>query len=147
MATKTLSNVGQAEAVHVGLNVRVCRISLSVSNSVGDIHIIGRLPHGAIPVDAVFIAGAAFTNASTGAVFKLGTSASADLFLPSATYSSDLAGTIKRTTRPLGSAQRISLSDNAMPRYENLVFVAGAGVSVGHVGDLVVYYKMPGQTL
>lgn len=147
MATKTLSNVGEPQAVHAGENVRVCRISLSVSNSVGDIHIIGRIPHGAIPTDAIFIAGAAFTNSSLGAVMKLGTSASADLFFNSDTYSSDAAGTVKRTTRPLGSAQQISLSDDFMPRYENLVFVAGAGVSIGHVGDLIVRYVMPGQSL
>lgn len=150
MATITLSNVGQPEAVHIGLNTRVCRISLSVTVSAGDVHIIGRLPHGAIPLDAVFIPGAAIdAAASTGPAFKFGTSASRELFFASVSYSvATIVGQI-RTTRALGTAKQISLSDDAMPRYENIVMVqsaGGAGVgSVGHQGDLIVYYKMPGQ--
>ena len=153
MATLTLSNAGQAEAVHVGCNVRVCRISLSVTVSAGDIHIIGRLPHGAIPLDAVFIPGAAIGGLSTGPAFKFGTSASQELFFASASYSVGTTGITGplRTTRPLGSAQKISLSDDAMPRYENIVMVGSAGGtgvgSVGHQGDLHIYYKMPGQSL
>lgn len=147
MATKTLSNVGEPEAVHVGLNVRLCRVSLSVSNSIGDIHIIGRLPHGAIPVDAIFYGGAAFTDASTGALVQFGTSASDEMFFASATFSVN-QDTAVRCSRQLGSARRISLSDDFMPRYENIVFIAGdAGTSRGHIGDLLVSYVMPGNTL
>ena len=153
MATLTLSNVGQPEAVHIGLNVKICRVSLSVTISAGDIHIIGRLPHGAIPLDAVFIAGAAIGGISTGPAFKFGTSASQELFFASVSYSVGTTGITGplRTTIPLGSAKQISLSDAAMPRFENIVMVGSAGGtgvgSVGHQGDLIVYYKMPGQDL
>ena len=40
---------------------------------------------------------------------------------------------------------QVSISDDAMPRFEYVTMVATAGVSIGHVGDLVLYYKMPGQ--
>lgn len=145
MATKTIHSQ-QPEAVHVGLNVMLCRISLSISNSIGDVHIIGRLPVNAIPVDAIFYGGAAFTDASTGAIIKLGTSASTELFFASDTYSSN-QDTALRCSRPLGTAQKISLSDESMPRYDNVVFVASdAGTSLGHIGDLIVSYVMPGNT-
>lgn len=140
MATKTLSNVGEAEAVHIGVNAKICHVSLSVTNSVGDIHIIGRIPHGAIPLEAIFYPATAIGQTIT----KFGTSASNDLFFASDTYS---VGEVYRNTRLLGSAFQVSLSDDSMPRYENLTFVATAGSSVGFMGDLVVFYKMPGQTL
>lgn len=146
MATITLRSGSQPESVHVGLNVLHARVSLSVSLSVGDIHIVGALPQGAIPLDAVFYPGAGFTNASTGAIMKIGTSASNDMFFASATYSQTTQSAI-RTTRVLGTLRQISLSDDFMPRYDNVVFVGTAGFSIGHVGDLIVYYKMPGQTL
>ncbi len=143
MATVTLSNVGQPEAIEKGDNVLICRVSLSVTLSVGDVHIIGRVPHGAIPLDSVFFPGAAF--AATG-ITKFGTSASQELFFASDSYAE--SGTLNyRTARRLGSAMQVSLSDDAMPRYENVVMVGTAGISIGHVGDLIVYYKMPGQTL
>jgi len=141
MATITLGNVGQPEAVHVGDNVLICHVSLSVSFSSGDLHIIGRLPHGAIPLDAVWYPGAAAAGAT---VAKFGTSESQELFFVSQTYSA----TLYRCIRPnLATRQQISLSDDAMPRYANVVMKGGAALSVGHVGDLVVYYKMPGQSL
>lgn len=145
MATVDLSAYtgNQPEAVQVGDNVAICRISLSVTLSVGDVHRIGKIPHGAIPLDAVFYAGSAL--AANASILKLGTSASNDLFFASATYS--FAGSVYRTTRPLGTAQQISLSDDKMPRYEALTLVGTAGLSIGFVGDLIVYYKMPGQTL
>jgi hypothetical protein len=149
MATLTLSNVGEPEAVHVGVNAKICRVSLSVTVSAGDIHIIGRIPHGAIPLDAIFYMGAAVGGISTGPSFKFGTSASQELFFASASYSV-ASSALNRCTRLLGTARQISLSDDAMPRYENIVMVSnagGAGVgSVGHQGDLVVFYKMPGQS-
>lgn len=145
MATKVIHSK-QPEAVHVGLNPLLCRISLSVSNSVGDIHVIGRLPVGAIPVDAIFYGGDAFVDVSTGALIKIGTSASTEMFFASQTYSVN-TDTALRCTRQLGTARQISLSDESMPRYDNVTFVAGdAAVSIGHVGDLLVYYKMPGQS-
>ena len=131
----------QPETVHVGSNVQVCKISLSASWSSGDIHVIGKLPNTAIPLDAVFYPGPA---SGTGLVAKFGTSASQELFFGSASFS--LAPAASRTTRRLGYVQQISISDDARVLYENITMVATGGVSVGHVGDLVVYYKMPGQT-
>jgi hypothetical protein len=64
----------------------------------------------------------------------------------SLTYS-QAAAPIYRNIRKIGVTQQISLSDDARVLYEPLVMVATAGVSVGHVGDLVVFYKMPGQPL
>lgn len=133
----------QPEAVHTGDNIAVIRISLSVSVSAGDIHRIGKLPNGAIPLDAVFIPGSALP--ANGAIAKFGTSASNDLFFLSASLST--AGGMVRTSRPLGTAQQISLSDDRMPRYEAITMVNTATLlSVGYMGDLIVYYKMAGQT-
>lgn len=129
----------QAEMIHAGVNTEVCKISLSASWSSGDVHLIGKIPNGAIPLDAVFYPGAATGGA---AVFKFGTSASQELFLASATYS-----ILTRTTRPIGTRQQISISDDARVLFDYITMVATAGVSVGHVGDLVVTYKLPGQTL
>lgn len=143
MATVTLSNVGQPEAIHIGLVTRICRISLSATASLDSTWIIGRLPHGAIPVDAVFFPGAA---APTGFVARFGTSASTELFFASDSWAE--SGVLNyRTAGRLGTAQQISLSDDFMPRYQNITMGGGVaiGVSIGHVGDLVVYYKMPGQ--
>lgn len=133
---------GQAEALERGINIAICHISISVSWSSGDVHRIGKLPHGAIPLDAVFYPGTAL---SAVAVAKFGSSASQELFFASLTYSQ--TAQIYRTIRKLGTAMQISLSDDFMPRFEWITMVATAGVSVGAVGDLIVYYKMPGQTL
>jgi len=145
MATVIVAPVRQSEAVHVGINALIAHISLSASGSwsSGDVHVVGRLPQGAIPLDAVFYPGAA---AAAGTVAKFGTSASQELFFASATYS-QAAAPIYRLNRKIGVTAQISLSDDARVLYENVVMVATAGVSVGHVGDLIVYYKMPGQTL
>jgi len=148
VATITLGNAQgmQPPAVHVGLNTLVCRLSLSVTLSVGDIHIIGKLPHGAIPTDAVFYGGAAFVATSTGQVMKIGTSASQELFFASATFSITPAFGVQRVTRRLGTTAQISLSDDIQPRYENVVFVGTSSTfTVGHMGDLVIEYVMPGS--
>lgn len=139
----------QPEAVEKGINVAICKVSLSVTISAGDIHRIGKLPHGAIPVDAIFYPGSSINGISTGPALKFGTSASNELFFASTSYSVATASLV-RCSRPLGLAQQVSLSDDFMPRYENIVMVGsagGAGVgSVGYFGDLIVFYKMPGQT-
>lgn len=145
MATVTLSNVGQPEAIHVGLNTKICRVSLSATASLDSTWIIGRLPHGAIPVDAIWYPAAA---AGTAFVNRFGTSASTELFFASDSWAE--SGVLNyRTARTLGTAQQVSLSDDAMPRYQNITMGGGVaiGVSVGHMGDLVVFYKMPGQSL
>ena len=140
MATVRTSGhlASQAAANHTGLNVEVMRLSLSVSNSVGDIVHIGKLPHGAIPVDAIYYPGSAVAAAT---VAKYGTSASQDLFFASATYSTAMV----RCTRPLGTAMRISLSDDLGLRYENVTAVLTAAASVGFIAEIAVFYKMPGQ--
>jgi hypothetical protein len=129
-----------AEQVHIGVNALVCKVSLSASWSSGDVHVIGKLPNGAIPLDAVFYIGAA---SPAGFIAKFGTSASQELFFASASYS--LQPT--RCARKIGTSQQISISDDARVLYENLTMVATAGISIGHVGDLVVFYKLPGQTV
>lgn len=145
MSTITLGLVDKAqpEAVHVGVNAALCRVSLSASWSSTDVHRIGKLPQGAIPIEAIWYPGSAF--AATG-IAKFGTSASAELFLVSDSYA-ESGTTVYRSIAQMGSSRQISLSDDAMPRFEYITMTATAGVSVGFVGELVVYYKMPGQTL
>lgn len=135
-----IAQINQAEAVEKGVNAAIFKVSLSVSWSSGDIHKIGKLPHGAIPLGAVFYPGAALSGV---AVAKFGTSASQELFLASATYSQ----AAYTSTRKLGPQMQISVSDDPGLAYEWVTMVATAGVSVGYVGDLVVNYKMPGQQL
>lgn len=124
------------------INTLICKVSLSLTLSVGDIHLIGKLPNHAIPLDAVFYPGA---GAAAGTVAKFGTSASQELFFASATYS-QAAAPIYRLNRKIGTAQQISISDDARVLYEYVTMVGTAGLSVGHVGDLIVTYKLPGQT-
>lgn len=142
MATVTLGNAAgnQAEVIHAGIVAAIFKISLSASWSSGDIHRIGKIPHGAIPLGAVFYGGSANSGAT---VAKFGTSASQELFLASATYSN----AAYTSTRKLGPQMQISLSDDPGLAYEWVTAVMTAGASIGYVGDLVVTYKMPGQTL
>jgi hypothetical protein len=127
---------------NVTINTLVCKVSLSASWSSGDVHLIGKLPNHAIPLDAVWYPGAAF--AATG-IAKFGTSASQELFFASDSYAE--SGTLLyRQARKLGNAQQISLSDDARVLYDYITMVATAGVSIGHVGDLIVTYKLPGQS-
>lgn len=144
MATVTIgaAQTGQPETLHVGIVAAVCKVSLSASWSSGDVHRIGKIPNGAIPLDVVFYPGTAF--AATG-IAKFGTSASQELFLASDSYAE--SGTLLyRGIRKLGYAMQISISDDAAVNYDYITMVATAGVSIGYVGDLVVYYRMPGQT-
>jgi hypothetical protein len=143
MATVTIgaAQSGQPETAHVGVNAVVCKVSLSVSWSSGDVHRIGKIPNGAIPLGSVFYPGPA---SGTGFVAKFGTSASQELFFASASFSLAPAGLT--STRRLGYGMQISISDDAAVNYDYLTMVATAGASVGYVGDLVAYYKMPGQS-
>lgn len=125
-----------APEVHAGVNAGVYRISLSVSISVGDVHRIGRIPHGAIPLNAIFYGA---TGAGQG-ICKFGTSASQELFFISLTYS---AAAVISSTRKLGYAMQISLSDDSMPRFEAVTMVGTTNTVNGYIGDLIVYYKMP----
>ena len=145
MATVTLgnANLNQPESGHIGVQAAVCRVSLSASWSSGDVHRIGKIPHGAIPLDCVWYPGAGF--AATG-IAKFGTSASQELFLASDSYA-ESGTSLYRNISQLGSARQVSISDDANLPWDFITMVATAGVSIGHVGDLVVFYKLPGQTL
>lgn len=138
MATIDLQNTArnQPEAIHAGLMAAVCKISTSATTSAGDVLRIGKLPHGAIPVEAVWYPGPAYN----GSMLRLGTSASHEAFFASGSYA-----TVSRTTRRLGHQAQISVPDDAPVRYEHIVAVAVGALSVGHHGDLVVFYRMPGQ--
>ena len=144
MATVTVGpGSGQLpEQVHVGVNAAVCKVSLSVSWSSGDVHVIGKLPNYAIPLDWVWYPGVASPAAL---IAKFGTSASQELFLVSDSYAE--TQTLYRNIKRAGPDIQISLSDDARVLYENIVMVATAGISIGNVGSLIVLYKMPGQTL
>lgn len=146
MATVTLSSTAanQPEAVEKGLNTLICKVSLSATASLDSVWRIGKLPHGAIPVDAIWYPAAA---AGTAFVNRFGTSASTELFFASDSWAE--SGTFNyRTLRTLGNQQQISLSDDIQPRYQFVTMGGGVaiGVSVGYMGDLIVFYKMPGQT-
>ncbi len=146
MATVTLSLVdkAQAEAVEKGLNIAICRVSLSATASLDSVWRIGKLPHGAIPLDAVWYPGAA---AATGFVTRFGTSASTEMFFASDSWA-ETALVPYRTVRQQGTPRQVSLSDDAQPRFEYITMGGGVaiGITAGYYGDLVVYYKMPGQT-
>jgi hypothetical protein len=132
----------QPEQLHAGDNALICKVSLSASWSSGDVHVIGKIPNGAIPLDWVWYPGAASPAAL---IAKFGTSASQELFFASDSYAE--TQTLYRNIKRAGPDIAISLSDDARVLYENIVMVATAGISIGNVGSLVVFYKMPGQTL
>jgi hypothetical protein len=123
----------QPQMVHAGLNCELLRISASVSLSGADVQLIGKLPHGAIPVQAIYYP-------ASQVVAKFGISSSQEMFFGSATYS---IGTV--STRRLGFAMQVSLSDDVGQRHENIVGVFTGGASLGYIGDLAVFYRMPGQ--
>ena len=130
-----------AEQIHVGANVAVCKVSLSVSWSSGDVHVIGKIPNGAIPLDWVWYPGAASPAAF---IAKFGTSASQELFLVSDSYAE--TQTLYRNIKRAGPDVAISISDDARVLFENIVMIATAGCSIGNVGTFVLFYKQPGQT-
>src|SRR5690242_12514954 len=98
----------EAEQVHVGTVALVCKVSLSASWSSGDVHVIGRIPNGAIPLDWVWYPGAASPAAF---IAKFGTSASQELFLVSDSYAE--TQTLYRNIKRAGPDIAISLSDDA----------------------------------
>lgn len=137
----TSSWLNQPEAPHIGVNAIVLHLSFSTTFSPTDIIQIGKLPVGAIPLDAVFYGGTA--TGIGGSVMKFGTSASPSLFFTSATYST--ARYQGAAAKRLGLAAQASLSDDKMPRYVPITMVSAAGGTLGYLGELVIYYKMPGQ--
>lgn len=128
---------GNAQQVHAGLNSVVCRISLSLTSSAGDVLRVGKLPHGAIPTNAVFYPGAAFV---TNTIHKAGLSASSAAFISSKTYSGGVVlGDVALTWQH-------SISSDARVQYDYITMVPTLAVTVGHYGNLIVEYVMPGQT-
>jgi hypothetical protein len=149
MATLTTkTGLNQAETVHAGLNAAVCRVSISATTSAGDVLRIGRLPHRAIPLDVVFYPGAAFVD---NGIHKFGLSGTDACFLASDSYSlafgaANGAGT-RANVSPVGLEAYLSRSDASPARYTYITHTPTAVLSVGHYGTLVVFYKMPGQSL
>ena len=143
MATVTIGTaaVNQAEAVHAGVNAAVCRVSISATTSAGDVLRIGKLPHRAVVLDAVFYAGAAFVN---NGIWKFGISGSEADLLISASYST--AGSV-RTGVNVVAAPDLSRSDADNQRYTYVTATPTAVITAGHAGTLVVFYKMPGQAV
>lgn len=125
----------QPQGLHAGPNQVVCRISLSATTSAGDVLRIGKLPNGAIPTDVVFYPGAAFA----AGIWKFGISASDAAFIASATVSVMVRGNV-------ALSWQLSLSDDARVLFDYITGTPSAVVTVGHQGNLVVSYVMPGQT-
>ncbi len=145
MANVTLGNVAgnQPEAVHAGVNAAICRISISATTSAGDVLRIGKLPLRAIPLDAVFYTGAAL---AANTIHKFGLSGTEACFLVSASYSS--AGSpFRSTVNPNLLEVYTSKSDEAVQRFTYITHTPTSVLTAGHVGTLVVYYKLPGQQL
>lgn len=143
MATLTLGNAAsnQAEVNHAGVNAAVCKISISATTSAGDVFRIGKLPHRATVLDAVFYPGAAFVN---NGIWKFGISGSEADLLISASYST--AGAV-RTGVSVTTAPDLSRSDADNQRYTYVTATPTAVITAGHAGTLVVFYKMPGQAV
>lgn len=143
MATRQIGayQVGQAPAVHAGTNALVIRISVSATVSPTDTWQIGKLPVNAIPTDAIFYGGTATGQGTFCA--KFGTSASPSAFFASATYSNAV---YRASGKRLGTSAQTSLSDDKMPRYVPVQMIATEGATLGYLGDLIVYYVMPGQS-
>lgn len=137
----TSSWLNQPEAVENGANILIVHLSFSTTFSPTDIIQIGKLPVNAIPVDVVFYGGTATSQGTF--VAKFGTSASPSAFFTSATYSA--ARYQGAAAKRLGLAAQCSLSDDKMPRYVPVQMVSAAGATLGYVGELVIYYKVPGQ--
>lgn len=147
MATIPVGNavLNQVEAVHAGVNAAVCKISLSLTTSAGDVLRIGKLPHRAIPLETVFYPGAGFVS---NGIHKFGVSASDACFLSSRSYSSGelvIRGNV--TLAGLQEGSCLSRSDDAVQRFSYIVHTPAIALTVGHVGTLVVFYKVPGQPL
>ena len=120
--------------LHSGLQAVAKRVSLSVSQSSGEVLNCIPLPHGAVVTDVVFYPGSALTANS---VLRIGTSASAEMYMASATYTA-----LAHATRGLGDRFRISVSDESPVRYEWLTLSPITQASVGYLGDVIVTYML-----
>jgi len=148
MATVTLKTGNNQAETNIGvMNAAECVVSISATTSAGDVLRIGRLPHQAKVYDAVFYPGAAFVD---NGIFKAGLSGTEAALLASDSYS--LAG----FGGPNGAGVRLNVSplllttsrsdDNAQ-RFSYITCTPTAVLTAGHFGTLVVFYKLPGQSL
>ncbi len=148
MATITIGNAvrNRAESVHIGVNAAVCRISISATTSAGDVFRIGKLPHQAQVLDAVFYAGAAYVN---NGIFKAGLSGTEAALLASDSYSTAFGAANGNGTRINVDPTLLntSRSDDNAQRFTYITCTPSAIITAGHFGTLVVFYKMPGQPL
>jgi hypothetical protein len=144
MANVTIkTGLNQAEVNATGINAAICRVSISATTSAGDVLRIGRLPHKAIPLDAVFYPGAAFVD---NGIHKFGLSGTEACFLSSDTYSLTMAP-IRANVNPNLLEAYTSKSDEAPARFTYITTTPTAVLTAGHHGTFVVFYKLPGQTL
>lgn len=144
MATNRTAGYLGAQAKHLetGLNVLICRVSLSATFSAGDIYYIGKLPHRAKLVDATWLPGAAASGVGVFKVGLNGNSLSEDAVFGSATYSAAVVRGSRLSVFGNAGAGNLSLSDERLVRYTDVTFTPSAAVSVGHVGDVVLEYVL-----
>jgi hypothetical protein len=139
MANVTLkTGNNQAEVIHAGVNAAVCSVSMSATTSAGDVLRIGKLPHQAVVVDAVWYPGAALPGT---AVLKFGVSGSEAAILTSATHSAIVRANVNVSTL------NVSRSDDNAQRFTYITCTPAAVISAGNYGRLVVFYKLPGQAV
>lgn len=108
--------------------------SSTATLSSGDVVVACRLPAFCKVTDVVLIPGAA---AGGSGVFQVGTSASAEQFLTSATMSANLAVVASKASA-LG--YQFSASDAATIRYEEVIVTPRSGVTAGRWFDILVRY-------
>lgn len=135
MGTQTIgTGRTPAKRLHSGVNQIAKRVSLSVSHSSGEVLKVAPLPNGAVVTDVVFYPGAALVANS---VLRVGTSASAEMYMASATYTA-----LVHASRGLGDRFKISLSDDVPKLEEWLTLSPITQQSVGYLGDVIVSYIM-----
>jgi hypothetical protein len=139
MATRyaTMANVAN-KGDFQGENVILTSYSSNTTLSVGDIVIACRLPSGVQVTEVVMYPGAAGPNG----VYQVGTSASVEQFLTSATMSTALA---VKASKASSIGYVFSASDAAVVQYENVVVTPRSGVTAGRWFDLVVKYVNRGM--
>jgi hypothetical protein len=131
----------QAKAVESGVNGLLCRVSLSATFSAGDVYFIGKLPHRAKLVRAVWIPGPAASGVGVFKVGLNGNSLSEDAIFGSATYSAAIVTGSRGNC--FGNANgNLSLSDERLVRFIDVTFTPSAGVTVGAVGDVFLEYVL-----
>lgn len=135
MGQVVINGIEQAPAVHAGVNAGVFTLSLSAASSAGDTIVFGRLPHGAVILDATCTGLSGYNGTHAP---QIGLSATASLLFASVTYS-----TLIRTVKTGHLGYQVSLSDDAMPRYANVIATCSTAITAGSILRLVVLYKMP----